>query len=160
MVIYIKDHGVVNGKDTMRICAKYAIATWRKPEHDIRPTASQELMYNQVKGSYGRRPSSTIGLPGSILNYDTNGFQNHTAPTDGSDQSFVSKYLQPSIRYHSQYTTLLVPWRMTYVRLYAKGTYLVTHDIWRLYNSECRAQYTCGTLKAIWETRHTARRVW
>lgn len=85
------------------LSAVHAIATSRDTKHDKLLVTAQKFIQGQVKYSYCRLASSTVGMPGWTFNYDRKEFSVRSPPIDEAVHKVVSKSLQSG---NSHQTTL------------------------------------------------------
>lgn len=76
--------------------------TWTESRYDKRPIHVNKLIYEQAKVSYCRQPSSTIGLAGSTVNYDSNRFLICTVSINVALQKVVLTSYRERLLYHLQ----------------------------------------------------------
>lgn len=86
----MQDYYVLNDKEGIGIPAVHDVVVSMDTEQDNGLVPAQEFIYEKAKESCFLQASSTVGLPGSTINYDRNGFLIRTAPINWAVQKAVS----------------------------------------------------------------------
>lgn len=136
MIVFMQNCKVLNNNKYYGLPGVQAIATSTKPKRDKHPITMHEFIQQKAEVSYYGKASSTVGIPGSTLNYDRIGLFVCTAPIDGAVQEVV-----PTSQITSFVSILLpkvgkISRLKTYVRLQAKWILFAIYGRWRLYYFE------------------------